>query len=318
MDDWKPTAQLENLKIRAELLIKIRQFFFERNVLEVETPLLARTTATDVHIQSLEVPRMGPALDAIFYLQTSPEFAMKRMLAAGSGAIYQICKAFRQGEVSRTHNPEFTMLEWYQPGYSQGDLINEVESLVSSLLEIQAIPKLSYREVFQQQLDFDPHNITLKQLNSCAAEYIDVGTQKLSQTDLLQLLMDAVVVPQLPKNIFVYDFPVDQCALATIEKDSDGQEVAKRFELFCSGIELANGYYELIDSSEQKSRFVVDRSKRQELDLQEYALDSKLIAALDYGLPNCAGVALGIDRLCMLAIGCTEISEVISFTTDKT
>tara|TARA_B110000438_G_scaffold257844_1_gene266190 strand:- start:662 stop:1618 length:957 start_codon:yes stop_codon:yes gene_type:complete len=318
MDNWKPTAQLESLQIRAELLIKIRKFFFERNVLEVETPLLARTTATDVHIQSLEVLSVDSVLGTKFYLQTSPEFAMKRLLSAGSGAIYQICKAFRQGEVSKIHNPEFTMLEWYQPGYSQSDLINEVESLISAVLPIQAIPKLSYREVFQQQLGFDPHNIPFKKLNSFAAEHIDVGKQQLGQTDLLQLLMDAIIVPHLPENIFVYDFPVNQCALAAIKKDSDGQEVAKRFELFCSGMELANGYYELTDSNEQESRFEVDRNKRRELGLPEYPLDSKLIAALDYGLPNCAGVAIGVDRLCMLAAGYTEISQVISFTTDKT
>jgi len=317
MADWKPGASVKNLRTRAEILANIRQFFANNKVLEVETPLLARTTATDVYIQSLEIsnPLNNPA--QTFYLQTSPEFAMKRLLGSGSGPIYQICKAFRQGETSKRHNPEFTMLEWYQPGYSMEDLMHEVEQLIDALLAYGPIQRLSYRELFQEHLDFDPHTISLESLKDIANRRFELGSDKLSKTDYLQLLLGKCIEPAMPANCFIYDYPVDQCALAAIENDETGASVAKRFELFCGGMEIANGYLELLDESEQRQRFETDRQKRKSLSLPEYPLDEKLLAALAHGIPPCAGVALGIDRLLMLATGATDIHEVLSFTTDK-
>jgi len=318
MTDWKAGASENNLRARAEILTNIRQFFANHNVLEVETPLLARTTATDVYIQSLEIA--DPLVDTPgpFFLQTSPEFAMKRLLGSGVGPIYQICKAFRQGETSKRHNPEFTMLEWYRPGYSMEDLMEEVEQLVDSLLAYGRIPRLTYRELFQEHLDFDPHAISLESLQGIAKNRIELGSNQLSKTDYLQLLLGKCIEPVMPANCFVYDFPVAQSALAVIENDDEGASVAKRFELFCGGIEIANGYHELVDAAEQRKRFETDRHSRKSLDLPQYPIDEKLLAALEHGIPACSGVALGIDRLLMLATGATDIREVLSFTTDQT
>lgn len=310
MVDWKPVASLNTLQTRAEILAKIRRFFASKNVLEVETPLLSRSTATDVYIQSLEVV----AAKEKFYLQTSPEFAMKRLLGSGVGPIYQICKAFRQGEVSKSHRPEFTMLEWYQPGYSMLDLMVEVEQLVDDLLSCGAIPRLSYRALFQEYLGIDPHAISLEALESLALSKMEISSEKLSRTDYLQLLLGNNIEALMPSNCFVYDFPIDQAALAVIENDQYDVPVAKRFELFFGGMELANGYFELTDEKEQRLRFETDLQARKKLQLADYPIDEKLLAALKHGVPNCSGVALGIDRLIMLAVGSADIRDVISFS----
>lgn len=320
MIDWKTQAPLENLKARAQLLSSLRDFFAERNVLEVETPLLASTTALDPHIQSMEVLsgiNDSAGLSTSKYLQTSPEFAMKRLLGEGQGPIYQICKAFRSGESSKRHNPEFTLLEWYQPGYSMMELIDEVEQLVKPILSCDCIPRISYRDLFEQNLNIDPHNIPSDELVTLAEQRIELNSTDLDRTDYLQLLMTHVIEPAMEGNCFVYDFPTEQASLSTIEVDDVGQRVAKRFELYFGGIELANGYYELIDPLEQRQRFEADIQKRKDLNLPIYPVDERLIAAMEAGMPQSSGVALGVDRLLMLKLVADSIDEVLSFTTDK-
>ena len=312
--DWKPGAGLDRIKARAQLLLSIRQFFSARNVLEVETPLLAATTATDVYIQSFVVTAANQFSSAPAYLQTSPEFAMKRMLAAGSGPIYQLCKAFRAEESGRMHNREFTMLEWYLPGFSLADIMDEVEQLLVTTLQCAAIERISYRELFRRHLAFDPHQITFDELRALATNKINFNSAELSATDYLQQLLAQCIEPQLPEYCFIYNYPLAQAALAATGFDGQGQRVAYRFELFGKGMELANGYFELTDADEQGARFAADNCRRRQLQLPEYPFDEKLLAALASGLPACAGVALGVDRLLMLKVGATDISEVISFT----
>ena len=316
MLNWLPGASAENLRKRAEMLAKIRHFFSDRNVLEVETPLLAHCTVTDVFIQSLRLETKLRGRTETLYLQTSPEYSMKRLLGSGIGPIYQICKAFREGETSTRHNPEFTMLEWYQPGYTMTALMDAVEQLLSVLLGYENISRYSYREVFLEKLDIDPHSISVEDLEVATRKRIDIYDGDLGKSDYLQLLMAHVIEPMLAENFFVYDFPVGQAALAKFEADEMDMTVAKRFELFCEGMEIANGYYELTDADEQRSRFEVDGEKRRKLGLPQYAIDEKLLAALDAGIPQSAGVAVGIDRLLMLLVGSSNIRDVISFTTD--
>jgi lysyl-tRNA synthetase class 2 len=314
--NWQAGASIDSLRKRAEMLARIRDFFAEKNVLEVETPLLANATVTDVYIESLQVNTKFKGKSKILYLQTSPEFSMKRLLGSGSGPIYQICKAFREGETSTRHNPEFTMLEWYQPGYSMTALMDEVAQLLAVLLNYKEIPRYSYREVFLEKLDIDPHAITLEDLAIVTRDKIDIYSRDLGKTEYLQLLMAHVIEPMLAENFFVYDFPVEQAALAKLEQDEMDVTVAKRFELFCEGMEIANGYDELIDAGEQRIRFKADAEQRRKLKLSEYAADEKFLAALDAGIPECAGVAIGIDRLLMLRLGVSNIRDVIGFTTE--
>lgn len=314
MTDWKPAAALDRLHDRAQLLAAIRQFFAERGVLEVETPLLTHTTATDVYINSFAVPNAAQSSSSSYYLQTSPEFAMKRLLAAGSGPIYQLCKAFRAEESTRLHNQEFTMLEWYRPAYSLAELMDEVAQLVSNTFQCGKIAQISYRELFRSHLDFDPHQISYDDLRAIAREKIAFAGDALSATDYLQQLLAQCIEPALPEYCFIYDYPVAQAALAKLESDAEGQVVARRFELFGKGMELANGYFELTDAAEQRARFNADNERRRQLQLPQYPVDEKLLAALASGLPACAGVALGVDRLLMLKVGAKNIREVLSFT----
>lgn len=311
---WKPEAALNRLHDRAQLLVAIRQFFAARNVTEVETPLLTSTTGTDVHLQPFEVPvpGTGSARSSLF-LQTSPEFAMKRLLAAGSGSIYQVCKAFRAGDSSRTHNQEFTMLEWYRVGFSLSDLMDEVSELMTATLHCGPIERLSYRALFMQFLGFDPHTITIDDLRAVAHSKISFSDTSHTATDYLQQLLAQCIEPLLPEFCFIYHYPVAQAALAATTVDSSGQQVAERFELFARGMEIANGYYELTDVDEQRERFLADNRRRQTLSLAEYPLDENLLAALAHGLPQCAGVALGVDRLLMLKTGEKDIRKVLTF-----
>lgn len=313
MTDWKPGTALERLQDRAQLLASIRQFFSARNVLEVETPLLTHSTATDVFINSFSVTDSARSKSHAGFLQTSPEFAMKRMLAAGSGPIYQLCKAFRAEESTRMHNREFTMLEWYRPGFSLSALMDEVEQLMQHTLHCKAIQRISYRDLFLQHLDFDPHQIGFDDLRTRASDEIDFNSETLTATDYLQQLLAQCIEPALPEFCFIYNYPVAQAALAATGLDEQGQRVAHRFELFGKGMEIANGYFELTDATEQRARFEADNARRRKLQLPEYPIDEKLLAALTSGLPACAGVALGVDRLLMLKVGATHISEVISF-----
>ena len=317
MVDWKPSASLQNLQQRAYALAKIRRFFSERDVLEVETPLLASSTVPDVYIESIAAQVVKGNSSRKNFLQTSPEFFMKRLLASGSGSIYQIAKAFRQEEKGARHNIEFTLLEWYRLSYSLDQLMAELEELVQEVLSCGPISRLSYREIFRQHLQINPHEISLEELQKLAKSEIDLSGSDLSKTDYLQLLLSNSIEPKLPPYCIIYDYPLEQAALAALATDGHGVVVAKRFELFGHGMELANGYFELSDAAEQRARFEKDNAARKEKGLQAHGADEKLIAALESGLPSCSGVAVGVDRLLMLLVEAKNISEVISFDSER-
>lgn len=316
---WQPDAALDTLRLRAHLLARVRGFFADRGVLEVDTPLMCQATGTDPHLDALAL-ELAPG--DWRYLQTSPEFAMKRLLAAGSGPIYQLCKAFRRDESGQRHNPEFTMLEWYRPGFDDNQLMAEVAALMAACLpatvpDAAGIARLSYRDLFRQHLTLDPFAATDDDLRACARRHTDTHALVLSRDDLLNLLMALVIEPQLQDPVFVVDFPASQAALAQINRDQHGNDVARRFELFVAGMELANGYLELTDSAEQARRFAADNRQREAAGRPVRAVDDRLLAALEHGLPACAGVALGFDRLVMLAAGAGHIREVLSFVADN-
>lgn len=317
MVDWKPSASLKNLQQRAYALAKIRRFFSERDVLEVETPLLASSTVPDVYIESIAAEVVEGNSSRKNFLQTSPEFFMKRLLASGSGSIYQITKAFRQEEKGARHNIEFTLLEWYRLSYSLDQLMTELEQLVQEVLGCGPISRFSYREIFQQHLQIDPHEISLEELQQLASTEIDLSGGDLSKTDYLQLLLSNSIEPKLPPYCIIYNYPSEQAALATLAADKRGVVVAKRFELFGHSMELANGYFELSDAAEQRARFENDNAARKEKGLETHDADEKLIAALESGLPSCSGVAVGVDRLLMLLVEAKNISEVISFDSER-
>ena len=309
--DWRPAAPLENLRARAELLSKTRQFFAERGVLEVETPLLCARTVTEPHVHSVSVGER--------FLQTSPEYAMKRLLAAGSGPIYQICKAFRAGEQGARHNPEFTMLEWYRPGFDHHALMDEVDGFLQSVLAAPPARKESYEAVFQHHVGLCPHRASTADLRA-RAEALSLDVHRgasLGRDDWLNLLMASVIEPHLGAEspLLVYDFPVELRALARIR--AGDPPVAERFELYIQGMELANGYHELTDAREQRARFSADRDTRRLVGGADVAPDERLLAALDSGLPEGSGVALGFDRLVMVAVGASELDEVLSFPAER-
>ncbi len=305
--NWQPSASVNHLRIRAQLLKKIRDFFAERGVMEVETPLLCSTSVTATHIGSLELKQHG-------YLQTSPEYAMKRLLAAGSGCIYQISKAFRQDEVGSFHNPEFTMLEWYRVGFNHHHLMNEVDALLQTVLHTQAAERKTYAEIFTEHLHIDPHAVNAETLEALAKDKNIHVEGKIKDKDTwLQILMSHCIEPQLGilHPCFIYDYPASLAALARIQ--SGHPSVASRFEVYMHGMELANGFHELADANEQRKRFEENLRERKELGLPAMPIDEFFLAALLHGLPDCAGVALGIDRLVMLAIGSRRIADVLSF-----
>lgn len=313
MPDWRPAATRKLIRLRAETLGRIRDFFAARDVLEVETPLLAPATVTDSHIDSIPAEVNLAGRSRPFYLQTSPEYAMKRLLAAGAGPCYQICKSFRQGDAGSRHNPEFTMLEWYRPGFSLEQLMDEVEQLLHTFLPDTAVERLSYRRIFQQHLNIDSHQIGPDRLQQFTSELLPVDATDLDATDCLQLLLAQVIEPELPEYCFIYDYPAAQAALARVEIDSEGIPVARRFELYCRGMELANGYDEALDAAELRGRFEKDQRARKALGRPQPEIDEKFLAALEHGMPASSGVALGIDRLLMLLSGAESIGEVLAF-----
>jgi len=323
---WQPTSSIETLHTRAELLSKIRSFFEQKQVLEVETPILSQSATCDVFIDSFSTSQYKKN----YYLHTSPEFAMKRLLASGSGDIYQLAKVFRQEESGQRHNPEFTLLEWYRIGFTDQDLINEVIELIKFLFSTETAINyktelLSYRDCFLQYLAINPHTATVSELKSCAKKYhLDNTLSEQDEKDRwLELLLSCVIEKQLsgtfekPQMTFLYDYPASQASLARIEENQYAEKVAKRFELYLGGMELANGFYELDNAVEQLKRFENDNQHRIALGKQSMPIDQHLIAALEQGLPSCAGVALGIDRLLMLMLGKTHIDEVLSFSFNR-
>ena len=318
LSTWRPSASIENLKARAKIISTIREFFAARDVWEVETPLLNVGATTDVYIESFKTQyhALGSKTTHTFYLPTSPEFAMKRLIAAGSGCIFQISKTFRNGECGRWHQPEFTLLEWYRIDFDHHALMREVDALLTLILKTRPAKKYSYAELFKEFLKFDPHTASLKELVAYLAYQditVDFGEQIPTQDTYLQLLLSHCIEPHLgfDEPVFIYDFPASQAALARIQPGSP--PLAARFEVYVRGMELANGFYELTDAAEQEQRFLQDQQQRQRLGLATVPYDAALIAALTAGLPNCAGVALGMDRLVMLALQSEHIKEVISF-----
>lgn len=317
---WKPTASLETLKVRAHILKTIHAFFAARGVLQVETPLMSHATVTDPHIESMEVyfKNIGSQDKTICYLQTSPEYAMKRLLAAGSGDIYQIAKAFRQGEVGKLHNPEFTMLEWYRLDYDHHQLMDEVAALLCLILNIQSTDRISYRQVFLQYLNIDPFILSAKELLNFAEQhhlhFNNISHEENNKNFSLELLFSHLIEPQLghEKPIFIFDFPTSLAALAKIRFEET--PVASRFEVYFKGIELANGFHELQDACEQLKRFEMDLHLRKKNLSSHVPIDKNFIDALTAGLPDCSGVALGVDRLILLALGKKSIEEVMSFS----
>jgi lysyl-tRNA synthetase class 2 len=313
---WRPTASLYNLEQRAKILKKIRHFFEERGVLEVETPLLYQSSATDPLLQSFTTILHLPAkTNQVLYLQTSPEFPMKRLLAAGYGSVYQITKAFRNGEIGKKHNPEFTLLEWYRVAFTQEELMQEIEAFLQRILGIKETERISYRALFEYYFGFNPHVVTLDELQDVAKKF-QVNFQATHEADKdvwLNLLLTHIIEPELgqPNPIFLYDYPASQAALARIRLE-ENYYVGERFELYYKGMELANGYHELNDAKEQKARFENDNHARSLHDLPCVPADNFLLEALPF-FPDCAGVALGIDRLICLALQKYDIAEVITF-----
>ena len=309
MTDWRPTASPQHLKARAKLLQDIRSYFSGQTVMEVETPIISRAGNTDPEIQSIRTDDGG-------YLRTSPEFPLKRLLATGLGDVYELGRVFRAGEAGRNHNPEFTMLEWYRTEFDYHHLMDEVAALVlhcgHGKFDLWPQQKLSYRELFQQYLGLDPFRADIDELAGIAKDH-GVSDIELGRRQWLDLLISHFIQPELPGNglTFVYDFPADQAALANIREDTP--PVAERFELYLGHTELANGYQELTDAAEQQLRFEDENIQRKNRGEPIYPPDEHLLAALTHGLPECAGVALGVDRLLMAICGADSLDEVIAF-----
>lgn len=317
---WQPSASIETLRRRAEMLARLRAFFAGRGVWEVDVPVLGRHGVTDLHIDCLRVESGGQP----HYLQSSPEYFMKRLLAVGSGDIYYLGKAFREGEAGPRHNPEFTLLEWYRVGWDEHRLMDEVAELVQGVMaeagagDALPVVKLSYGEMFRSVLQLDPHTAPLHTLQQMAAQTAGSGSFYESRATCLDLLFSMRVEPQLPLGIVsIYDYPECQAALACTAADKTGNRIARRFEVFLNRVELANGYFELCDAAEQKARFEKDAVMRREAGKSEMALDDKLLAALAAGVPACAGVAMGVDRLLMGCLGQKALMEVMPFPSER-
>ncbi len=318
---WQPSTTIEKLRFRAKIINQIRQFFADLQVLEVETPAMSHTTVTDIHLHTFKTHFTGPdyASGQPLFLMTSPEFHMKRLLAAGSGSIYQICKSFRNEEHGRYHNPEFTMLEWYRVGFDHHDLMDEVDKLLQLVLQSGKATRLSYQQAFSDTIGICPLEASIQALQQAASCYglSDIADNEQDRDTLLQLLFNVAVEPEigLKNPVFIYDFPASQAALAKI--NSEDLRVADRFEVYFKGIELANGFHELDDAKEQLRRFSEDNRQRQNRGLEVQPIDYCLIEALKAGLPACAGIALGVDRLVMLAMGARHINDVTAFSFSK-
>ena len=314
---WQPTAPLTQLKQRAAILATIRRFFAQREVLEVDTPAMSQATVTDIHLHTFQTTFVGPgyADGQPLYMMTSPEFHMKRLLAAGSGPIYQICKSFRNEESGRYHNPEFTMLEWYRPGFDHHALMDEMNDLLQLILGCGAAERMTYQQAFVDVLGVCPLEGSMVELKTVAAGLglADIAEPEQDRDTLLQLLFSVGVEPKIGQKTpaFVFDFPATQAALAQINPQDP--RVAERFEVYFKGIELANGFHELSDGDEQLARFEQDNRKRENMGLAPQPIDMHLVEALRAGFPDCAGVALGVDRLIMLALGVDHIDQVSAF-----
>ncbi len=315
--DWQPGASWAALRQRAAWLTTLRQFFAERQILEVETPILARAATTEVNLHSF-VTYDG---DRAYYLPTSPEFFMKRLLAAGSGDIYQIARAFRREERGARHAPEFTLVEWYRVGFNDGQLMDEVAELVKCLLAdpTLTVSRIRYAEAFQHYLQLNIFTADITDLKHCGIAHDLIPPRHLPLDELdpwRDWLLTHLIEPHLGNSglCFLYDYPASQAALARLTPGDPS--TAARFELYWRGLELANGFWELTDPAEQHRRFLADNQRRRRENLPEMPIDQALLAALASGLPDCAGVALGLDRLLMQACQATHLGAVIAFGTE--
>ncbi|MBX4180814.1 elongation factor P--(R)-beta-lysine ligase [Sodalis sp. CWE] len=326
--NWKPSAPISNLSRRAAILDQIRRFFKNRGLLEVETPSMSHFTVTDVHLSSFQTyfTKSGISTKTVpLYLITSPEYHMKRLLAAGSGPIFQICHSFRNEEIGRYHNPEFTILEWYRLNYDIHCLMNEVNDLLQNILDCNGREMFTYQQIFINHVGFDPLSANKKQLYDAAVklnlfeeeEKAYLIEKQEDRDTLVQLLFTIQVRPNigLKKPTFIYLFPISQSALA--EVNVEDCRVVDRFEVYFRGIELANGFRELIDVNEHRQRFAQDNRKREKMQLNKQSVDKNFLAALTHGMPACSGVALGIDRLIMMVLNTNCLNDVIAFSVER-
>lgn len=316
--DWRPTASAATLRARALMLGRIRAHFAEERVVEVETPLLSRAAVSDVHLAS--VPARVEGVGEVF-LHTSPEYAMKRLLASGLGDCYQVCRVFRDGERGRFHNPEFTMVEWYRVGLGADDLMDDVERLLARALAgirpLGPADRCTYRDAVRKHAGVDPMVADGEELLTALHEQHVAVPAHADRDELLDLLVSAVVGPRLGRQgpTFIVDYPPSQAALARVR--TGDFPVAERFELYVDGVELANGFHELADAREQRSRFECDLAERRRRGLATPPLDERFLASLAHGLPDCSGVALGFDRLVMVALGLDSMEAAMAFTIDR-
>lgn len=307
---WQPSATIDRLKQRAAIMAQIRLFFTHRGYWEVETPVMAKHGVTDVYLSNIKATFRGQ----YYSLQTSPEYHMKRLLAANSGSIFQLARVFRDDELGRWHNPEFTLLEWYQLGKNHHELMEEVDALLQLILNSKPMIKKTYQQAFIETCHVDPFNASISALHSVLAAHDLANVLSPDEQDrdqYLFLLMSHVVEPALGKlgqPVAVYDFPVSQAALAIVKNN-----VAERFEVYYQGVELANGFHELTDADAQAERFAQDQLLRSKQGLPSVDADQYLLQALAHGLPSCSGVALGVDRLIALALNQPSIADIMSF-----
>ena len=316
---WQPSATMDALRLRASLNRLMREFFHARDVLEVETPMMSRAGNTDANIASFSLDFSGRTDGAprTRWLRTSPEFPLKRLLAAGVGDCYELGRVFRDGEAGGRHNPEFTMLEWYRVGWTLEPLIDETVALVQAALSMigreATVSRIRFRDLYLQRLGFDPMTADLDALRNAAAG-IAIDGEGLTRDDWLDLLMTHRLQPAFGRDgiLVVQDYPATQSALARVV-ERDGVPVAERFELYLGTLELANGYHELTDAVEQRRRFERDMAVRQARGDIAPPMDEALLAALEHGMPSCAGVALGVDRLLMAMRDTPRIAEVLAF-----
>lgn len=321
MSHWRPSGSLDALRLRARLYATVRAFFAERGVLEVETPVLSIAGNTDVNIQSFSLEFSGRTDGAprTRWLRTSPEFPLKRLLAAGVGDCYEMGRVFRDGEAGGRHNPEFTMLEWYRVGWDHLRLIDETVALVQGALALvareAAVSQTTFRDLYCDRLGLDPFSANEAELQAALGD-VRIDPDGLTRDDWLDLLMTHRLQPAFANDgiLVVRDWPASQCALAKIRSAHDGEPaVAERFELYLGPLELANGYHELTDAAEQRARFQRDLATRRARGAACPPLDERLLASMASGLPDCAGVALGVERLLMALLGTTRIADAIAF-----
>lgn len=317
MPSWRPTCSVDALYKRADLFRKVRSFFEERGVMEVETPAISRFPSIDQHLDPLTVHERSEASDR--FLITSPEYHMKRLLCHGSGSIFQICKAFRGDECGDRHNPEFTLLEWYRVGWDHWQLMDEADALLQMLLVCEPAERISYPVVFQQRAGVDPLILTNETFLECCEKHALSAPDSLllsdaGRDDRLNFLMGVLIEPSLgiDRPVMLYDYPASQASLSRIRPDNP--MLSERFEVFFRGMELGNGFHELADADEQAARFAEENRLREQNGKQVFPVDDAFLSALSHGLPDCAGIAMGLDRLVMLASEQDSLERAISFS----